>query len=74
MLLEISRMARNAAEATWDRKRAGLAVIRFDLPRGTVGGYYPACNVLVPPSLHDALSEAPVSKAVPVKIERDVSA
>ncbi|MWD29253.1 FdhF/YdeP family oxidoreductase [Aquicoccus sp. SCR17] len=55
------------------RRLGGLSVIPFDLPRGTVGSYYPECNVLVPVGHHDHLSKTPGSKAVPVRIERDAA-
>ncbi|RVV96789.1 formate dehydrogenase [Mesobaculum littorinae] len=54
-----------------DRRLGGLSVIPFDLPRGTVGSYYPECNVLIAISHHDELSKTPASKSVPVRIERD---
>ncbi|KFE35584.1 FdhF/YdeP family oxidoreductase [Thioclava atlantica] len=52
------------------RRRDGLTVVTFELPRGTVGGYYPECNVLIPVELHDELSKTPGSKGVPVRIEK----
>jgi anaerobic selenocysteine-containing dehydrogenase len=52
------------------RRLPGLEVIPFDLPLGTIGSYYPECNVLVPLSLHDRTSKTPGSKGVPVKIEK----
>ncbi|OWY00976.1 FdhF/YdeP family oxidoreductase [Thioclava sp. IC9] len=52
------------------RSKTGLKVVTFELPRGTVGGYYPECNVLVPVGLNDELSKTPGSKGVPVRIEK----
>lgn len=52
-----------------DRRLGGLKVTAYKLPRGTIGSYYPECNVLIPVSHHDALSKTPASKAVPVRIE-----
>ncbi|ETX13735.1 CbbBc protein [Roseivivax halodurans JCM 10272] len=52
-----------------ERRLPGLEVIRYDIPEGTIGAYYPECNVLVPISLHDHLSKTPGYKAVPVRIE-----
>jgi anaerobic selenocysteine-containing dehydrogenase len=40
----------------------------YKIPRGTVAGYYPECNVLVPIGHHDELSKTPASKSVPVRI------
>lgn len=50
------------------RQVDGLAVTPFDLPRGTLGGYYPELNPLVPLSHHDELSKTPAYKSVPVRI------
>lgn len=54
-----------------ERRLGGLSVVTFDLPRGTVGAYYPETNVLVPIAHHDALSKTPASKGVAVRIERE---
>ncbi|MBN9021624.1 MAG: formate dehydrogenase, partial [Rhizobiales bacterium] len=55
------------------RRRGGLSVVTFALPRGTVAGYYPETNVLIPIAHHDRLSKTPASKGVPVRIEREAS-
>ncbi|OYY91702.1 MAG: formate dehydrogenase [Sphingomonas sp. 28-66-16] len=52
-----------------DRRLAGLTLTAYKLPLGTIAGYYPECNVLVPVQHHDALSKTPASKSVPVRIE-----
>jgi anaerobic selenocysteine-containing dehydrogenase len=52
-----------------DRRLSGLKLTAYKLPRGTIAGYYPECNVLVPISHHDELSKTPASKSVPVRIE-----
>lgn len=57
-----------------ERRLGGLEVIRFEMPEGTVGSYYPECNVLVPMGLHDRASKTPGSKAVPVRIAREAAA
>lgn len=54
-----------------ERRLGGLSVITFELPRGTIGAYYPECNVLIPIDHHDRLSKTPASKCVPVRIERE---
>ena len=51
------------------RRLAGLRLTPYKLPRGTIAGYYPECNVLVPISHHDELSGTPASKSVPVRVE-----
>jgi molybdopterin-dependent oxidoreductase alpha subunit len=50
------------------RELNGLVVTPHSLPRGTIGAYYPECNVLVAIDHHDQLSKTPAFKAVPVKI------
>lgn len=54
-----------------DTRRAvgGLKVVPYDLPAGTVAGYFPELNALVPLGLRDKLSDTPASKGVPVRIE-----
>ena len=53
----------------YDRRLQGLTLTAYKLPRGTIGGYYPECNVLIPVQLHDELSGTPASKSVPVRVE-----
>jgi anaerobic selenocysteine-containing dehydrogenase len=53
------------------RSLGGLELVAYKIPRGTVGSYYPECNVLVPITHHDQLSKTPGSKSVPVRIEAD---
>jgi molybdopterin-dependent oxidoreductase alpha subunit len=50
------------------RQVDGLTVTPFDLPRGTLGGYYPELNPLVPLGYHEELSKTPAYKGVPVRI------
>lgn len=51
------------------RELPGLKVTEHNLPRGTIGAYYPEANVLVAIDHHDDLSKTPASKAVPVRIQ-----
>lgn len=51
-----------------DRRIGGLEIIAFDLPEGTIVGYYPELNPLIALSHHDQASKTPASKAVPVRI------
>ena len=53
------------------RELAGLTVRAHNLPRGTIGAYYPECNTLIAIDHHDELSKTPASKAVPVRIETE---
>ncbi len=50
------------------RSVAGLEVVPYDLPRGTLAGYFPELNALVPLWYHDRLSKTPASKGIPVRI------
>ena len=52
-----------------ERKLGGLKLVAYDLPRGTIAGYYPECNVLVPITHHDEISKTPASKSIPVRVE-----
>ncbi|MDR7157051.1 molybdopterin-dependent oxidoreductase alpha subunit [Sphingobium xenophagum] len=51
------------------RRIDGLEIIPFDLPDGTIVGYYPELNPLIALHHHDRHSKTPASKAVPVRIE-----
>ncbi|WOI56619.1 FdhF/YdeP family oxidoreductase [Palleronia sp. LCG004] len=59
------------AEDDVSRRLGGLAAIPYEIPRGTVAGYYPECNVLISIDHHDLTSKTPASKSIPVRIERD---
>jgi anaerobic selenocysteine-containing dehydrogenase len=43
-------------------------VREHNLPRGTIGAYYPEANVLNAIDHHDELSKTPASNAIPVRI------
>jgi molybdopterin-dependent oxidoreductase alpha subunit len=51
------------------RELSGLTVTAHNLPRGTIAGYYPECNVLNAIDHHDEMSKTPASKAIPVRLE-----
>ena len=51
------------------RRIDGLEVVPFDLPDGSIAGYYPELNPLISLQHHDRKSKTPASKAVPVRIE-----
>jgi len=51
-----------------DRRLDGLTLTAYKLPRGTLAGYYPECNVLMPIGHHVQLSKTPASKSIPVRI------
>lgn len=50
------------------RRRNGLIVTPYDLPRGCLGAYYPEANVLMPVEHHAEQSHVPAAKSVPVRI------
>jgi formate dehydrogenase major subunit len=47
-----------------ERIAESFRVVPYDLPRGSVAGYYPELNVLVPMSTAGELSDTPTSKSV----------
>ncbi|GJE53587.1 FdhF/YdeP family oxidoreductase [Methylobacterium thuringiense] len=49
-------------------------LVPFDMPRGSLAGYYPELNVLVPLSSFGELSDTPTSKSVLVKIRARTTA
>ena len=55
------------------RKVSGLTVTPYALPPGSLGGYYPEMNPLVPLWYHDEDSKTPAFKSVPVRIEIDAA-
>jgi molybdopterin-dependent oxidoreductase alpha subunit len=50
------------------RRRDGLIVTPYDIPRGCLGTYYPESNVLIPVEHHAEESHVPAAKSVPVRI------
>ena len=52
------------------RQLGGLRAVRYDMPEGSCGGYYPECNVLIPIAQHAERSHVPAAKSVPVRIIR----
>jgi molybdopterin-dependent oxidoreductase alpha subunit len=50
------------------RRREGLIVTPYDIPRGCLGAYYPESNVLIPVEHHAEQSHVPAAKSVPVRI------
>ena len=50
------------------RRLGGLRAIKYDMPKGSCGGYYPECNVLIPVYQHAEKSHVPAAKSVPVRI------
>ncbi len=52
------------------REAAGFALVAYDLPKGSVAGYFPELNVLVPLESRARESHTPTSKAVVVTLHR----
>ena len=52
------------------RTLGGLRAVRYDMPEGSCGGYYPECNVLIPLWQYAEKSQVPAAKSVPVRIVR----
>ncbi|TZG27303.1 FdhF/YdeP family oxidoreductase [Sphingomonas montanisoli] len=50
------------------RRRDGLIVTPYDIPRGCLGAYYPEANVLMPVEHHADESHVPAAKSVPVRV------
>ena len=58
------------ADGRDEERRAvdGLKVVPYNLPRGTLAGYFPELNPLLPLWYHDELSKTPAAKGIPVRI------
>ncbi|MCJ2033085.1 FdhF/YdeP family oxidoreductase [Methylobacterium sp. J-068] len=52
------------------REVRGLRVIKYGIPAGNVGGYYPELNALIPLWHYDAQAKTPAAKAIPVRIRK----
>jgi len=50
------------------RRVDGLEVIPYELPDGSIAGYFPELNPLIALQHHDRKSKTPAGKAVPVRI------
>ena len=56
------------AEDGIERVVEGLRVVDYNLPEGTIAGYYPELNVLISLEHHALESHVPAGKSVPVKV------
>ncbi len=50
------------------RRVEGLTIIDYPMSRGSVAGYYPELNPLLPLGLYDQTSGCPAAKAIPVRV------
>ncbi len=60
-----------AAEDGIVRSMGGFQAIDFDIPAGTIAGYFPECNALIPLWQHAEESKTPAAKSVPVRATPD---
>lgn len=50
------------------RRVEGLTALDYPIARGSVAGYYPELNPLLPLDYHDKISGTPAAKSIPVRI------
>ncbi len=50
------------------RRVSGLTVLDYPMPRGSVAGYYPELNPLLPLEYYDKISGTPAAKSIPVRV------
>jgi formate dehydrogenase major subunit len=50
------------------RRIDGLTVLDYPMPRGSIAGYYPELNPLLPLDYYDRISGTPAAKSVPVRV------
>ncbi|WP_257170837.1 molybdopterin dinucleotide binding domain-containing protein, partial [Bradyrhizobium sp. SRS-191] len=55
-----------------ERSLSELQVVPYDIPRRSIAGYYPECNVLIPLWHYAEGSKVPAAKSVPVRVFKDV--
>ncbi|MBB4349357.1 FdhF/YdeP family oxidoreductase [Aliirhizobium cellulosilyticum] len=65
-LIDVHAVAKDGPQ----RSVRGYTAITYNLPKGSVGGYYPEMNAIVALSHYDRKSGTPAYKGVPVKIVR----
>ena len=54
-----------------ERTLSELQVVPYDIPRGSIAGYYPECNGLIPLWHVAEGSKVPAAKSIPVRISKD---
>ncbi|MHC0612652.1 FdhF/YdeP family oxidoreductase [Komagataeibacter oboediens] len=50
------------------RRVDGLMVVPYPMPRGSIAGYYPELNPLLPLSHFDQIAGTPAAKSIPVRV------
>lgn len=64
-----SRIALETISADGAQRRvSGLTVVDYPMPRGSVAGYYPELNPLLPLDYYDRISGTPAAKSIPVRV------
>nr|WP_145547080.1 FdhF/YdeP family oxidoreductase [Variovorax boronicumulans] len=63
-------LVHGVADDGHQRHLHGLRALPYDLPAGSVAGYFPECNPLVPLGHHAEGSQVPAAKCIPVRVER----
>lgn len=56
------------AEDGVERVVEGLRIVEYNIPEGTIAGYYPELNYLIPLEHHALESHVPAGKSVPVRV------
>ena len=51
-----------------ERRVDGLAIVPYDVPAGSIAGYYPECNPLIPLWHHAKESKVPAAKSIDVRL------
>lgn len=67
-LVEGDKLRIEAGTGQGERELIGFTAVEYPIPRGTVAGYYPELNVVIPLSASDKKSGTPSYKGVPVRI------
>jgi molybdopterin-dependent oxidoreductase alpha subunit len=58
------------AKDEYAREVKGLRIVKYEIPEGNVGGYYPEMNVLIPLWHYAERSKVPAAKSIPVRIAK----
>jgi len=53
------------------RRVEGLTAIDYPMPAGSIAGYYPELNPLLPLAYYDPISGCPAAKSIPVRVVGD---
>ncbi|QBL92623.1 Protein YdeP [Komagataeibacter saccharivorans] len=57
-----------------ERRLSGFMVLPYPMPRGSIAGYYPELNPLLPLSHFDQISGTPAAKSIPVRVHAAATA